>query len=195
MGKELYVDNGTYEGQLMGTAEYLELCREWKPDVVVAPDVIGDAGKTVAAMQEFFDGLPPVGERAFKVMVVPQGSSIELKRRVFAYALDKFHPDILGLGLGAFDKDWRARALFLRVVDCPLRRIHILGIANLADLCFWSAFAESCDTSLPFHAAQDGVGVLDEKKKSTRLDWFDTLEGERLRLDARNVELVRRVLK
>ena len=192
-GKELHIDNGVYEGQLMGVDEYLELCYEWKPDVVVLPDVLLNGGATVDLTSKFFHRAK--GNLPFKTMFVLQGRDDTEKLR--GYELVGECADIIGLGLGAFEKDWRARiCFFAHAWEARWNyHIHILGIANLADLCFWSAFAESCDTSLPFHAAHDGVEVLDEKKKSTRLDWFDTLEGERLRLAARNVELVRRVLK
>ena len=194
VGKEFYLGNGAYEGKLIDLDEYFELCDEWKPDVVVAPDVIGDVGETLKMTLAFIEKIPPLGERSFKVMYVIQGSNDERKLKGFRY-LESYDYDIIGLGLGAFWKDWRGRILFLDKLGVVKVPIHILGISNLADLVFWSGIATSIDTSLPFHLAQEGKGVWSLTQKGTKsLNWSDALIGERLDLAKANLELINEAL-
>lgn len=195
--KPLYIDNGEYEGRRMSVGEYLELCYDWRPEVVVAPDVIGDAEKTVELASKFFEELPPSGNRPFRIMVVLQGLNDDQKIACGKRLALDYDFDIIGLGLGAFFKVWRGRLLFVRYLlkgVLPLRGVHILGIANLADLCFWSAFAESVDTSLPFHLAQEGKDLIFRPKSTSRLDWSDPLVGRRLTLATLNIEVMRKAL-
>lgn len=192
-GKRLYIDNGVYENQLMLVGEYLELCDKWKPDVVVAPDALLNMSRTLALTEAFFRRLQMLHPNPpFEVMVVPQGvDDFEMTRCFHSFdMLGKV--DIVGLGLGAFAKNWRRRLLYSsRVLGS---RIHILGMANLADLTFWSILAETCDTSLPFHLAQDGEELPFGKKHTKSIDWYSPLEGSRLALAQSNIEKIRRAL-
>ena len=193
-GKKLYIDNGVYEGKLMGVDEYLELCLHWKPEVVVAPDVILNCCETVGLSSEFLSKLPR--KRPFEIMVVLQGRNDREKIECYWELMKPFNFEIVGFGLAAFEKRWRERMLFfVRMHTVGWKgRCHILGLANLADLCFWSVFAESIDTSLPFHLAQEGKELPFGQKETKSIDWQDTLVGPRFDLATWNLDKVRKAL-
>ena len=189
-GKDLYIDNGVYEGQLMATEEYLELCLGWKPKVVVAPDVLGDDKKTLELSRKFFRLLNE--EPPFEIMVVPQGKDDHARGQCLAHLRQDWDIDIVGLGLGAFEKDWRKRIHFLGRIP-NVRRIHVLGIVHIHDLCFWKGIAETADTSLPFHLGQEWK-LTHGKKETKHLDWDDTLYPDREDLALRNIFALREAL-
>ena len=192
-GKELYIDNGVYEGQLMGVDEYLELCYKWEPKVVVALDVLLNQSETERLSKEFFEKLGT--KLPFEVMYVLQGRNFDQRLAGYFYIARHYRVSIIGLGLGAFDKNWRSRIRFLSLLESAYtKRIHLLGAMNVHDLCFWQGIAESVDTSLPFHLAQEGKLGLFERKETKRLDWSDTLVGERFDRAVWNVEKVREAL-
>ena len=188
-GKELYIDNGEYEGQRMEIEEYLQLCYEWKPQVVVAPDVFFNFRETCDLVEQF---ILAVGKnRPFKIMLVPQGT--DNGERWNCYERFRWNVEIIGLGLGAFEKNWRERFWFAsRLRFC--KHLHVLGIANIHDLCLWKGIAETVDTSLPFHLAQEGKDLF-AKKETKHLEWEDTLEGDRLSKTEDNIWWIRELLK
>ena len=188
----LYIDNGVYEDQLMGVEEYVELCLEWKPDVVVAPDVLFGMEKTAELATEFFRRLGK--EPPFDVMFVPQGNDFVEREKCAWLVKGEWDYQILGLGLGAFNKDWHSRIAFYEKHKDEDLCVHILGIANIADLCYWKGIAGTVDTSLPFHLAQEGKDLL-RKKETKRLDWADTLVGRRLALAESNISMLEGMLE
>jgi len=196
VGKELYIDNGEYEGQRMDVDEYLALCLEWKPRVVVAPDVILDCDKTIELSREFLRKLPLNGSkrRPFEIMVVLQGRSAREKMDCYWTLMKEFDFEVVGLGLGAFEKRWKDRFFFLQNLECCRGRLHVLGVANIHDLCFWKGIAETVDTSLPFHLAQEGKTFFG-KKETKHLNWSDTLKDSRLALAEQNCEAIRELLE
>ena len=189
-GKELYIDNGEYEGQRMEIEEYLELCNTWQPQVAVAPDVIGHYRETCDLVEQFI--LAIGDDRPFKIMLVPQGSSNE--DRWNCYERFRWNVDVIGLGLGAFEKNWRERFWFSSRLQFRSGALHILGIANIHDFCLWKGIAETVDTSLPFHLAQECKNLF-TKKETKHLAWGDTLEDERLRLADASCRIIREILE
>lgn len=191
--RPLHIDNGVYEDQLMEVDEYIELCYSWDPDVVVLPDVLLNRAETERLATEFLEKTGP--KRPFEVMLVLQGRNLDERVACYFHIANKYDIQIIGLGLGAFDKDWRSRIQFLSLLDSAYtKRIHTLGIMNIADLCFWKGVAETTDTSLPFHLAQEEKDLL-RKKETKHLDWNDTLAGKRLALAESNISMLEGILE
>lgn len=60
-GAHVILDNGAYEGALRTFRELVELCREIKPSVVVAPDFMGHAKQSRYVANEFIIGIHEEG--------------------------------------------------------------------------------------------------------------------------------------
>ena len=168
-GKEIYLDNGTYEGKLMDNKELLDLCFEIRPKVVVLPDVIGDDKETIRLSEAFLNDLDAQTIFTFaEPMGVIQGPSFKAMDTCHTFFM-KNQVQIIGLGLGAFHRDGRLRIQYYYQSQEHIFSVHLLGAANIADLCFWQSFADTADTSLPFHLAQLKQDI--SGKKIGKLDW------------------------
>lgn len=73
-GEHVILDNGAYEGELLGFAALLELAVDIRPSVVVAPDFLRDAEKSRYVAQAFRDYIARGGAKSFDVMEVLQES-------------------------------------------------------------------------------------------------------------------------
>ena len=197
--KPKYLDNGAYEGELLTTDELLSLAETYKPEVVVAPDIIGDAEQTIELTKGFVEKL--TSKHTFKVMFVPQGDDNVEKIACYHEIADflAFHEReaIVGLGLGAFKKDWRERYKFYATYSGEIEvvRIHILGAANLVDILLWNDVADTLDTSLPFHLAQEGQNLVFNVKRTKRINWNVPLKNEGLTTATFNLGVIRRALE
>jgi len=167
-GKEIYLDNGEYEGLRLSNSDMISLCLTLKPKVVVLPDVIGSAYETMKLSAEFLDSDETQNMLVeIEPMGVVQGNSFnDMDECLDFYRRERV--ELIGLALGGFRKDWHNRIRYYYHAD-GLSRIHLLGAANIHDLCFWQKYAESADTSLPFHLAQNYVTI--NRRKTGSLDW------------------------
>ena len=203
----LYLDNGEYEGFRMETSEFISLGFDWSASALVAPDVIGDKDETLRLVRNFLDqmdksGYEKEGEGYWKpdIMGVLQGKDRQDKIDCY-FQYKEWGVDIIGLALGAFEKDWRARIefslmlqLLIEIHNSPRDRMHILGIRNIADLCWWVDIAESIDTSLPFHCAQKGLELPNCQKKG-KLDWNRELDTRGVVTAFNNVKYMKEALE
>jgi hypothetical protein len=180
--RELYLDNGADElGEGMHGQDFNELIRGIKPDVVIAPDVLGKPEETLRRTSEFILEMGDYClDSGIQIMAVAQGLDIDSWLNGYLQLLSNPSVDIIGIpydiefdssvGRWAGSKEEtktekrahrRAELLdLLEFRDMLLKPIHLLGMNNLQELRYHDyknrLAVISTDTTAPFAAALDG---------------------------------------
>lgn len=198
-GKDHYIimDNSLIElGQPVSTQVMVKAVTSLRPSVLVLPDHMKDANKTIqasrAAAKEWLD----VGIGPF--MAVPQGLNMaELLMcaeshantpGVVAFGIGRFTADMLGSRLGicnALNREW------------PHLKIHLLGFSeNLSDdlYCAQLPFVMGIDSAVPVRFGLKGIKLeIDtySQVNCPRGDYWETA-NEMNELVRRNLNCIRR---
>lgn len=155
------VDNGMFEeGKPLSPEALFDVAKELKPDVVFAPDQVGDMSETMHMTHHFID-LCRYSDATWKVGVIPQGRD--------AYEVVECHDRMLRemcfegpIGISFLNdrpkivnfmtqhKRWRES-----------RWYHFLGMYSLSEIPTWPAGVKSMDTIKPFKAAMHGYTLED----------------------------------
>ena len=174
-GHKFIIDNGAYEyGEAMPDEEYWDIVANFKPEIVVAPDVYRDGIETVNRTGRFLKEMDDrMMETRFEVMGVPQGKTII--EWIKCYETMASEVDVIGLPMGQwYDTTGVVRAFLASSVD-KLRepRFHLLGLWNLEELKLHkdNPRVQSMDTSFPFKLAQFMKKFGDDSVLSLKMDW------------------------
>ena len=197
-GRMVYLDNSCYElGASLDCALLYEWCEKLNPDIVVLPDVLGNADGTLQQTYDFLDRYPHVATYG---MAVAQGDSP--RELIDCYAsmrdfrtVDDQYIEMLGIPFvfSWVEKDAAKQAAerinLLELMDSRRiidrnRRHHLLGtwqaneFRNYRD--YWWIY--SIDTSNPIMAAIDGddytnIGLF-HKPKATFDSVYDLTERD-----------------
>lgn len=205
----IILDNGAYEGQLMSPNEYLRMCRELRPQVVVLPDLVGTSWKESHKLsQAFLYTLRASGTWGHSVdaMFVPQGDSKEANLEAYQHAIETLDPETVILGFGLSHRLWHeprdgniraSETPRIRMVEAVMKlpgarkfRYHILGArkvptgiyANMASIGF--ARIVGLDSYKPFRLACGDT--LQESPTGRMLHTGTILPGDNLLFPAIN---------
>ena len=161
---QVILDNGAYEGCLLETERYLEVCRKLKPWCIVAPDLVGeDAAKSLALSRTFYDRV--IAEKiAEKVMIVPQGRTRKEVVETFNLLARQDLPDNIILGIGKCYELWGKDELARTNMFDEIRqgsgfenqKYHILGAHGWKPTTYYSKFSNviGIDSVKPCRCAQ-----------------------------------------
>jgi len=189
LGKEIWLDNGAYEGAVFSPEELHALCGQLTPDVVVAPDVIGDSKATLQLTDNFIRywmSDPPCDAR---IMGVVQGEDREDRARCF-HALIELGIDLFGLPLRGFQRDAEERKRFYHEYNSMADvNFHILSTSGYDDMIAYRDEPVTLDTSLPFLCAQNNM-LFPCDRPDTTLDWDRDMTDEEIALAAKNLEIL-----
>lgn len=159
-GMYIIMDNSLIElGQPVSAQVMLKAVSCLKPTVIVLPDHMKDANKTInastrAAEEWSFLGLGPF-------MVVPQGTSLS-ELMMCAEALEKL-PGVTAFGIGRFTADMLGTRQVLADMlhkEWPSMAIHLLGFSeNLADdiTCAQKPYIMGIDSAVPVRFGLKGI--------------------------------------
>jgi hypothetical protein len=179
-GDYIIMDNGVAEAEMdplvktLGSQEVQERAYEISAHEIVLPDVMGDINATIRAVTDAF---PFVDIETFNFMGVLQGSTMdEIKTMVHFYRNETPFVTCLGIPrhLCTTLSSERARvevAYYIRSTEAPGEDpidIHLLGtnphvadeIAGYGRHFRW-LHVRGVDTSMPFHAALQGITLND----------------------------------
>ena len=195
---ELWIDNGVHEKARVSADELAAFVEDMRPQLIVAPDVVGDMAATLRLSLEFIERHGAMlAENDVKIMGVPQGTDDEQREHCMLQLLDA-GVTVVGLGYRAFGRDDGVRWNFFEnnwlprsIEDIP---IHILATASVNDIQRYSAFEDvSLDTSLPFQLAQKGKGLRDPNPVGP-IDWEKKLTDEEERISREYLQSIRDVM-
>jgi hypothetical protein len=170
------LDNGAYEfGEAMPDEEYWKIIGEFKPQIVVAPDIYRDGPGTIDRTEAFIKEMTDrYMELRFEVMGVPQGKT--LTDWMKCYETMASMVDVIGLPMGQwYDESGIVRSFLAKNIDAlKSPRIHLLGLWNIAELDMYKEIprVKSIDTSFPFKQAafEEFIGEY-HMISSLKLDW------------------------
>lgn len=167
---DLYLDNGAYEeGQSIDIPSYLTIIESLMPNVVVVPDVISNAAKTIQMSKLFFaeaNRLP----NYIKFMIVPQGKSVEEWNYCLHVMIRMFRHKFSMIGIPKCIYPHRLQLVRHVLKFARGKEIHLLGCQDISELTsiFNSRVAvASVDTSWP---ARQALGLL---KPNDRIDFVN----------------------
>ena len=174
-GDTIILDNGAYElGEPLYAETLADICRELKPDIMVAPDVLGDAYQTLLAISDFLERFGPRIDCA--LMAVPQGSSerdwmLCLREIVGMQVFDWFA--VPKVTVPMFGGSRRGQCLTIRDLKGDAN-IHLLGlygdplkeVLEVADI----AHVKSIDSFLPLRLGLQGRPLYQSYPKPPSID-------------------------
>jgi hypothetical protein len=199
------LDNSAYElGRSISVKSLCDIAEEIKADVIVVPDVLGNAEETLKTTEEFYKEftLRP-NLKNVKTMIVPQGTNYSEYLMCY-YKMREFPYDIVGVsfyvpGESIDFEDVRLKKVQSIMNASPDKKIHLLGLHRVCYLYEYKKYLaiESIDTSLPIVLAIYGEEMTDKSVKEVRpTSYFDLkLSHEQLKLAKRNVEIFRNIVK
>lgn len=153
-GDFIIMDNGAAEnGQSIDSEDLYLLALELRPNVLVCPDVLRDADKTMVTTNRFLDAhAKSLIDHRIQLMAVPQGST--RKEWYDNFVWFDADPDVRWLGIskyvaGAFPTRLDALELIKHSVS---KKCHLLGMADDVNVIKEEKkfkFVRSTDTAVP----------------------------------------------
>jgi hypothetical protein len=168
-GAEWLLDNGAWEGKLLGDDELIQIARRYRATEVMAPDVINDAAATLGKTLEFLDQWREQRDRHVvmpRVAAVAHGSTTR-EAMAFVYEIEKA-PEVKTIAIGrAYSrKVGNPTARYELAMEIKKRfgqrfQIHLLGFSDewpteLQHCNGVPGLIRSCDTVAPFTYAYYG---------------------------------------
>lgn len=161
-GAKVILDNGVHEfREVYPIDKYLDMAKDLGVEILVAPDVWGDADKTAEVALDFWHSLSKEDKEQFDIMGVPHGRNLNEFNRCFQ-ELEEF--PIIGLAKDEWgDKTGYIRPWMTRCLDDEddnYDRFHLLGLTHVNELtCCNPRTTRSFDTSMPYKAAMMGCVI------------------------------------
>lgn len=154
---KVILDNGMFEeGKPMNTEDLISVAKAIKPEVVFAPDVVGDRYLTMAMTEEFIALSNQIGA-SWEVGVIPQGKDVEdiVSCYNFFIHCTKFNGPI---GI-SFLNDRKAFVKYMSEHKYWYTHHwhHFLGMYDVYEIPTWPKCVKSMDTIKPFKAAMRGI--------------------------------------
>ena len=191
-GASIILDNGVHEYRTVYPIEkYLAMAKDIGVEVIVAPDVWGDADGTVEAALDFYHSLS-VGEQDM-VMGVPHGKNLFEFMQCFS-EMDEFN--IIGLSKDEWgDKTGYIRPWFTHFMgeeDANTDRFHLLGLTHIKELLYCNPqTTRSFDTSLPWKAAMMNIKINGECSVSGEYKVRDVMTPQQQKIAQFNLNELR----
>lgn len=183
---EQYVilDNGAAEGEMVNTPTLLEVVRDYKPDELVLPDVIGDSVGTVAAIHKFMEATQKDRPNC-KLGFVAAGKDKDEALKTVLSVLESFSDelDVIYIPRSLVTKDAKHARLELAsdIVQITDKPIHFLGTNPLwieeVKYAGVSEMVRGVDTSAPFNYAAHGAWIFEENMHVKRPDGYFNYES------------------
>jgi hypothetical protein len=198
------LDNSAYElKRSIPVSRLYDIAEEIKADVIVVPDVLGNADETLKMTEEFYKEFTKrPGLKNVKTMIVPQGVTYSEYLMCY-YKMREFPYDMIGISFYIPGPLFESEDLRLKkvqsVVNVELnRRIHLLGLYRSSFLYEYKKYLsiESIDTSMPVVLAIYGKEFTDKSVKEKRpASFFDLrLNKEQLNLAKKNIDSFKRAI-
>lgn len=155
-GGRMILDNGMFEeGRPLDVDTLFDIAMEIKPEIVFAPDQVGDTVQTLGMTEQFLHKCF-VRNAPWKVGVIPQGPTVDDIIHCHDIMVQDF--EFQGpIGI-SFLNDRRAlvRTMNLKNSWSPDHDYHFLGLYDLDEVDSWPPCVASMDTIKPFKAAYYG---------------------------------------
>jgi hypothetical protein len=169
LGHEIILDNSVIELGHAVDPEMLEEAWSHFPSAwLVAPDAIADMEETIKLTDAFSIWMnQKYPDRNHKLMIVPQGETIDEWLTCLGHQLDAFEGYSLRVGIGRFAEDkieGGREALYNAALGSFNGTFHLLGIQhNVAevDWAIGNGRVVGCDSSLPVRAAMEDIDSLE----------------------------------
>lgn len=162
LGDFIILDNGAAEIKHSIDDKYLvEVARELRPNVLVAPDVIHDYNKTIERTRSFIGAYSvSMRELGISIMGVPQGETKEEWWDCYSLFNDTIGIQWLGISM-FYDKMFDGRDKLLKSIEQTVTKpCHLLGIhknpLKVADEKKFS-FVRSVDSAKPVEFGLEGL--------------------------------------
>lgn len=181
------LDNGMFEeGKPLSVDELFELCEAIQPNVVFAPDQVGDKVTTLEMSKEFHRKVREA-KKPWNVAFIPQGANpVDIAHCYYNMASFLYHdkkdhedttPPIIGI---SFLND---RPKVIAEIQREYKTLapvwhHFLGMYGLDEIKTWPQGVYSCDTIKPFKAAFHGYTLEDCPRGLGKWDTSMQLELE-----------------
>lgn len=164
-GVRIMLDNGMFEeGAPISSTKLYAIAQELQPDVVFAPDQVGDMKKTLAMTREFID--MSIND-PWHIGFIPQGDSPEQVVECFEEFIAQGLFDLVNqtpvVGL-SFLNDRREVVRLMQqkgYFQYPDIWYHMLGLYSLGEIQSWPSSIRTMDTVKPFKAAYYGYEIKD----------------------------------
>ena len=183
-GDFIILDNGAAElKKSVQGLSVIDITRELKPTLVVAPDVIYNKNATITLTEQFLRAnWLELQDLGVKVMAVPQGETPE--EWLECYKRFNSDPHVAWLGISMFytPKFTSRLEVLKRIAPTVKKPCHLLGLWNdpfglLEERKF--DFVQSVDTAKPVEYAIEGIKLEDwAKHKHIDDDWYFTEAGK-----------------
>jgi hypothetical protein len=198
------LDNSAYElKKSIPVGQLCDIAEEIKVDVIVVPDVVGNAVETLKMTEEFYKEFTKRPNlRKVKTMIVPQGINYSEYLMCY-YKMKEFPYSMIGVayyipGFTSDFEDLRFKKV-QSIVNVELdKKIHLLGLHRPCFLYEYKKYLsiESIDTSVPVVLAVYGKEFTDKSSKEKRPSlFFDLrLNKEQLNLAKKNIMNFKRII-
>jgi len=198
------LDNSAYElKKSIPVNQLCDIAEEIKADVIVVPDVVGNAVETLKMTEEFYKEFTKRPNlRKVKTMIVPQGINYSEYLMCY-YKMKEFPYSMVGVAYYVPDSTSDLEDLRFKkvqsIVNVELdKKIHLLGLHRPCFLYEYKKYLsiESIDTSVPVVLATYGKEFTDKSSKEKRpSSFFDLrLNKEQLNLAKKNIMNFKRVI-
>lgn len=189
---EVMLDNGMFEeGKPLSPAQLFDIASEIRPNIVFAPDQVGNRVKTFKMTYEFIEMCEKY-HVSWNVGVIPQGESpqdIVLCHNDMIQHLDFAGP----IGISFLNN----RENVCNILTCndfwsDYHKYHFLGLYNVDEIRTWPARIASMDSIKPFKAAMHGHLVEDCPRGLGKWNTQITVDDEALMY--RNIAVMHKAL-
>ncbi len=152
----IILDNGVWENELVDTSLLVDAGNAIGADVMVLPDVIGDAQATILASEHAMDKM---GDFAGVYMAVAQGNTEPEVLNCAAVLLESTPAEFIGLPRHIGDKGGSRRRLSRIIRENLGTRCHLLGISTnmVDDFLAVREGAAGIDSALPMYLTRNSL--------------------------------------
>jgi len=194
LGTNLILDNGVFEyREAYDTDKYIEMAKELRADIIVAPDEWKDANKTVNMTLEFINSLSDNDLRKFEVMAVPHGKTLE--EYMWCYGKISREVGLIGLAKDEWgDSTGYIRPFMTHHLELPQvpMKFHLLGLTHVKELLYCNPDkVVSFDTSMPYKLGKEIKYLSSDTTIGTRYDPKAKLNDIQLEVSITNCNSLR----
>ena len=212
-GVHVLLDNSAAEKSLVTQDSLIEIVKELNPHLVVAPDHLFDADKTLEEFHSFVDRMNKEGLTDTKIFACPQGSTKEEWIRCYKEMLNEPLVRKIGLSkisvpkafLGECGTDQgilEGRHLcvdYLMKNNLLVKPIHCLGMGDPREYSYYKniPMIETTDSCYTVLAAYNGIDFTNDdfRRIPTPHEYFDyQLNNDQLEIAERNISWMKKNL-
>lgn len=212
-GTYILLDNSAAERALVSQDSLIEIVKELKPHLVVAPDHLFDVENTLKELHSFVDRMTKEDLLDTKILACPQGKTKEEWLKCYQEMIDEPSVHKIGLSkisvpeafLGAHDTDQgikEGRHLcvdYLHEYNLLIKPIHCLGMGDPREYSYYKddLRIETTDSCYTVLAAYNGIDFTNDdfQRIPTPHDYFDfVLSDEQIEIAEKNIAWMKKNL-